>query len=142
MEPVLLSSAFDDNARPRWSPFEVVLFRFVLCYLLLYIVPFPLEQLASLIDMVPESFADEPPESGASKFISEWVAKPYQNQMDKAVLWVGETTDTAVTWDMVTTCVNPDSSDQLSKFRPTLTNRHDSSPSSAESLRSLRPGSR
>lgn len=78
-----------NQLRNRWTLFERLLFRFTFCYLLLYIVPFPVEVIAGLIDRVPESVLEEPPESGALKFVNEWIVKPYGDRMDEAVLWIG-----------------------------------------------------
>jgi uncharacterized membrane protein YphA (DoxX/SURF4 family) len=76
--------------RPRWTFAERALFRFAFFYLILYCLPFPFQPLVTLIARVPLVFVEEHPAPEVTTFLSEWVFTPYQDGMDKAVLWTGD----------------------------------------------------
>jgi hypothetical protein len=79
-----------DGPRARWTLVERVLFRFCFAYLILYIFPFPYQPIISLLYRVPMLLVDQHPAPEALKALSEWTHQPYQDAMDKAVLWTGD----------------------------------------------------
>src|SRR5947209_15022501 len=84
--PVDPEPAVAPQAASPWNLVGQVFFRFAFAYLVLYILPFPVPQLDSLLHPFADPFADDPTEST----LSEWIAGPYQKAWDKAVLWTGE----------------------------------------------------
>jgi uncharacterized membrane protein YphA (DoxX/SURF4 family) len=81
---------------PRWKFAQCLLFRFAFVYLVLYILPFPIEPAADLVERLatlargeePATPGDEP--RGVNKLASDWVLKPYEEFWDKIVLWTGK----------------------------------------------------
>ena len=72
-EPTLDASDF-----PRWNLAQRVLFRFAFVYQVLYILPFPVRELATVV-----------PVPSVRQFLFVWVMQPYRQTWDKVVLWVG-----------------------------------------------------
>jgi hypothetical protein len=64
---------------PRWGLAGKVLFRFALAYQVLYILPFPLNVLPTLV-----------PVPAVMNYVSLWGLKPYRDLWDAVVLWVGK----------------------------------------------------
>ena len=70
---------------PGWTLAQRLAFRFVFVYLVLYILPFPISTLDSLIASVREIVTGEEPDPEPS-LISQYVTKPYAEFWDDAVL--------------------------------------------------------
>jgi hypothetical protein len=67
------------TASPPWSLVGRILFRFAFVYQVLYILPFPVYLLATLV-----------PVPAVAQYVSQWVVKPYRDFWDAIVLWVGK----------------------------------------------------
>src|SRR5262245_628012 len=81
---------------PGWNFAQRFLFRFAFVYLVLYILPFPVEPAAELVQRIitlargeqPAMLGEEP--RGVMKVVSDNVLKPYEQFWDKIVLWTGK----------------------------------------------------
>jgi uncharacterized membrane protein YphA (DoxX/SURF4 family) len=86
------AEAFVAPSRPRsrWTVLERLLFRFGLCYLVLYIFPFPLQPLLVLLSGGMDSLFDKEKTPAHVKFLQENLEEPYEELWDKVVLWTGD----------------------------------------------------
>jgi hypothetical protein len=66
-----------------------VAFRFAFVYLVLYILPFPIDQLDSLITTSREIVTGEEADPEQPSLISQYVTTPYRDFWDEVVLWTG-----------------------------------------------------
>lgn len=73
-------------SEPRWSFLRRVGFRFVFAYLVLYILPFPVQPIATVLSSVPAYFLNEHPFPGFLRFLLTNVKEPYQTFWDRLVL--------------------------------------------------------
>jgi hypothetical protein len=76
-------------AAPGWTTAQRLAFRFALVYLVLYIAPFPIDTLDSLVGDVREIVTGEAPDPDQLSPIARYVTKPYADFWDGAVLWAG-----------------------------------------------------
>jgi hypothetical protein len=93
LEPVLASEKKLETASLRagagWSLLQQSAFRFVFIYLALYILPFPISTLDSLVTSVIEMASEPSAEPGGPSFLSRYVTGPYEKFWDDVVLWSG-----------------------------------------------------
>jgi len=75
---------------PGWNLAQRLVFRFMLVYLILYILPFPITTLQSLLIDVPEIVTGEAPDGSKPSLITKYLTKPYQQFWDDLVLWTGK----------------------------------------------------
>jgi uncharacterized membrane protein YphA (DoxX/SURF4 family) len=66
-----------------------IVFRYAFFYLVLYIFPFPINTLDSLLTNLQEIVTGEEPSADEPSSISRYLTKPYKEFMDDAVLWTG-----------------------------------------------------
>jgi hypothetical protein len=81
--------AVPNYAGPRWNLAQRLAFRFVLFYLILYILPFPITTLNSLITSVREIVTGGETDLSQPSFIIQYVTKPYADFWDEVVLRTG-----------------------------------------------------
>jgi hypothetical protein len=72
-----------------WTLAQRLAFRFAFVYLILYILPFPLNSLDSLLTSLQEIVTGEEPHADEPSWISQYVTKPHGDFMDEVVLWTG-----------------------------------------------------
>ncbi len=77
------------HTRPGWTLAQRLAFRFVFAYMLLYILPFPINTLDSLLTSIHEIVAGEESASVQPSLIFQYVTRPYADFSDKVVLWTG-----------------------------------------------------
>jgi uncharacterized membrane protein YphA (DoxX/SURF4 family) len=77
-----------DTAR-GWPLAQRLAFRLVFVYLILYILPFPINTLDSLVTALGEIVTGEAPAPDQPSLISQYVTRPYAEFWDQAVLWTG-----------------------------------------------------
>jgi hypothetical protein len=75
---------------PRWTLAQRLAFRFVFVYLILYILPFPINTLDSLLTKLREIVTAEESAPDQPSLISRYVTRPYGDFWDKVVLWTGQ----------------------------------------------------
>jgi hypothetical protein len=73
----------------RWSLAKRLAFRFVFVYLVLYILPFPINTIDSLLTNIREIVTDEESAPDQRSLISRYVTKPYGDFWDAVVLRTG-----------------------------------------------------
>ncbi len=78
-------------AKPGWTLARRLAFQFAFVYLILYILPFPINTLDSLVTNIRQLMTGEEPAPDQPSLLSQYVIKPYSDFMDKAVLWTGKT---------------------------------------------------
>jgi hypothetical protein len=71
----------------RWNLAQRLAFRFFCVYLSLYILPFPINTLDSLLTNLREIATGEESDPAQRSFLSQYVTKPYADFMDEVVLW-------------------------------------------------------
>ena len=74
---------------PGWTTAQCLAFRFAFVYLVLYILPFPINTLDSLLTNLREIVMGEAPDPGQRSLISRYVTGPYRDFWDEAVLRIG-----------------------------------------------------
>jgi uncharacterized membrane protein YphA (DoxX/SURF4 family) len=74
---------------PGWTLAQRLAFRFVFVYLILYLLPFPIATLDSLLTNLREIVTGEESEPDQPSLISRYVTKPYRDFWDEVVLWTG-----------------------------------------------------
>jgi len=74
---------------PRWTLAQRLAFRFAFVYLVLYILPFPINALDSLLTNIGEIVTGEETDPDKPSLISRYVTKPYADFVDDVVLWTG-----------------------------------------------------
>ncbi len=79
------------SMKPGWTLAQRLAFRFACVYLSLYIFPFPINTLDSLVTNIQEIVTGAEPAPDQPSFLSRYLTKPYNDFMDKAVLWTGRT---------------------------------------------------
>jgi hypothetical protein len=72
-----------------WTLAQRLAFRLVFIYLVLYILPFPINTLDSLVADLREIVTGDAPDPNQPSPISRYVTKPYGDFWDQAVLWTG-----------------------------------------------------
>jgi hypothetical protein len=75
---------------PAWSLAHRLAFRFALVYLILYMLPFPIDALDSLIASVGALVTGEESDPDHPSFLSRNVTKPYEEFWDGLVLRAGK----------------------------------------------------
>jgi hypothetical protein len=73
----------------RWTLAHRLAFRLVFVYLILYILPFPISTLDSLVTNLREIVTGEEPNPAQPSFLSQYVTQPYADFWDEVVLWTG-----------------------------------------------------
>jgi hypothetical protein len=73
-----------------WTLAQRLAFRFVLVYLILYILPFPINTLDSLVTNLREIVIRDVPDPDQPSLLSRYVTKPYGDFLDQVVLWTGK----------------------------------------------------
>ncbi len=84
-----ITPSLPDN-RPHWNFVERVLFRFSFVYLILYILPFPLQPLQVILGRLPMLLFETHPFPGLVQFLFEKVRQPYENLWNNVVVWTGK----------------------------------------------------
>jgi hypothetical protein len=79
------------DAGPGWTRVQRLAFRFVFVYLILYILPFPVETLDALVIDLRAIVTGVEPGPEQQSFLAKYVTKPYRECWDAAVLWTGRT---------------------------------------------------
>lgn len=74
---------------PGWTVAQRLAFRFAFIYLILYILPFPIDTLDSLLTDLREIVIGETPGPDQPSLISQYLTKPYRDFWDAAVLRAG-----------------------------------------------------
>lgn len=79
------------QAEKSWPLINRILFRFIFAYFVLYILPFPVTAVPTILrwDWAGKETV-EPYLKTTVEFINDSLLEPYQKMWDKVVLWVGE----------------------------------------------------
>ena len=73
-----------------WKLAQRIAFRFILVYLLLYALPFPINTLQSLVSDIQEIVTGEAPDETKPPPITKYLTKPYEEFWDRLVLRTGK----------------------------------------------------
>jgi hypothetical protein len=68
-----------------------MVFRFLCVYFVLYIFPFPIDTLDSILVNVREMATGEEPDSAEPRLVRKYLTGPYGDFVDELVLWTGRT---------------------------------------------------
>jgi hypothetical protein len=77
------------SIRPGWTLAQRLAFRLAFTYLVLYILPFPIDTLDSLTSDIREIVTGEAPDPDQPSLISRYLTKPYGDFWDEAVVRIG-----------------------------------------------------
>lgn len=75
---------------PGWNLLQRVAFRFAFCYLILYILPFPLTPAEVLAYRIEEIVTGKEPDLSQPSLVTKYVTKPYEEFKDQVVLRAGQ----------------------------------------------------
>jgi hypothetical protein len=78
-----------DHTGPRWTLAQRLAFRFVCVYLILYILPFPINTIDSLLTNLREIVTGVEPSPDQPSVLSRYVTRPYRDFWDRVVLRTG-----------------------------------------------------